>query len=907
MGGSGKTSRNLMKPASIRGRMVRWIWIPALLCLAMGGLLKAKMAKAEERGSIAVIPFRVYGPESLDHLSRGLQKILTLHLESRGFKIISPEVVNKHPLAILPVFDKNALIRLGKDLMANWIVSGSLTQVGRKISVDLKVVDVTEKRDPFSLFVVAEDIDALTETSERIAVSIDNQIVGVVQVELVDVKGNQRIEKEAILAVVETKEGKRLDYKELDKDLRAVYKMGFFTDVKIETEDGLKGKIVTLNVTEKPSIGKIVIQGNKEEKEEKLKEELGIKLYTILDRNEIMQSVNRLREYYKQKGYYNVDIEEKIEPLSNNQVLVRYEISEHEKVYIRKIQFSGNHEFDDDDLLDVMETSDKGFFSWITKSGLLDKKKLEFDVHQITSFYHNQGFIKAKVGEPKVSFEKDKGITIDIEIHEGPQYHVDNVAVEGDLIKPADELLKKIQIGKEKAFNRETVRKDIQTLRSIYADEGYAYADISTRTNENHETHLVDITYSISKGHKIRFERINISGNTVTRDKVIRREMKVAEGDYFSAKALRKSTRNVERLDFFEDIQFQTKKGSAEDLMVLDVSVKEMPTGMFTLGAGYSSEDQAFGVFQVSQNNLFGRGQRLQASVKIGGKSSKYDIRFTEPWLFDKPISAGIDVYSKEREYDDYTTDSLGGAIRFGFPIGIDEFTRGSIKYGYDRSDISGVQEDAALVIRDMEGLNVTSGVTFGILRDSRDKIWNTSRGSYNSLTYEYTGGILGGDVGFNKYIARSGWYFPLFWETVFLVKGTWGFVERRGDEKLPVYQKFQIGGINTVRGFDYADISPVDPETGDKIGGEKMMYYNVEFRFPLAKEQGVVGLIFFDAGNVFTKDENYTFTDIRTSAGGGIRWYSPMGPIRLEYGVNLDPQEDEAKGKWEFTIGGAF
>ncbi|MCG2778072.1 MAG: outer membrane protein assembly factor BamA, partial [Desulfobacterales bacterium] len=856
--------------------MSRWIWIPTLLCLALCGPLKPKIVKAEERGKVAVLPFRVYAPKSFDHLTRGLQKTLTLSLEKRGFKIISPEAVNEHPLAFLPILDMRTLVEVGEDLKADWIIAGSLTQIGRKVSIDLKVVDVSEKRDPFSLFMVAEDVDALKETVERIALNIDNHIVWVVQVDSIDVEGNQRIEKEAILAVIRTKKGDRLDYEQLDKDLRDIYKMGFFKDVKIETEEGPTGTTVTLHVTEKPSIGKIVIQGNKKQKEEKLKEELGIKLYSIFNQNEVKQSVNRLREYYSQKGYYNVDIKEKIEPLPNNQVLVRYEITENEKVYIRKIKFVGNHEFDDDDLQDVMEISEKGFLSWFTKSGVLDKKKLEFDVHKITSFYHNKGFIKAKVGEPKISYEKEKGITITIEIHEGPQYHVGKVAIEGDLVKPADDLLKEVQIGQEKTFNRETVRKDVQALRSIYADEGYAHAEVTPVTKEDSEAHLMDITYTISKRQKVRFARVNISGNTVTRDKVIRREIKVIEGDYFSAKRLRRSTGNIQRLGFFEDVQIQTKKGSTEDLMVLDVNVKERSTGQFSIGAGYSSEDSAFGVFQISQNNLFGRGQRLQASAKIGGISRAFDISFLEPWLFDKPVSGGIDVYNRSREYNEYTRDALGGDLLFGFPLPIDEFTRGTVKYGYDDTDISKVPEDAALEIKEMEGQNVTSSMTFAITRDSRDKLWDTSKGSYNRLRFEYAGGVLGGDIGFNKYIAKTGWYFPLFWDTVFLVNGTWGFVVQRTGEELPVYQKFSIGGIQTVRGFEYESISPRDPETGDRIGGEKMMYYNVEFRFPLAKEQGVVGVVFFDAGNVFTKDETYTFNGIRTSAGGGIRWYSP-------------------------------
>ena len=902
-----RTIHEIWEFLPIGGVISRWIWISALLYLALCGLMIPKIVKAEERGKIAVMPFRVYAPKSVEHLTRELQKRLTVSLEKRKFRIISPEAVNEHPLAFLPILDMRALVKMGEDLKTDWIVQGTLTQIGKKVSIDLKVVDVWEKQDPFSFFMVADDVGALKETVERIALNIDNQIVGVVQVESIDVNGNQRIEKEAILAVIRTQKGDRLDYEQLDKDLRDIYKMGFFKDVKIETEDGLKGKIVTLHVAEKPSIGKIVIEGNKKEKEEKLEEELGIKLYTILDQNEIKQSVNRLKEYYRQKGYYNADIVENIEPLPNNQVLVRYRITENEKVYIRKIKFVGNNEFDDDDLQDVMEISEKGLLSWLTKSGVLDKKKLEFDVHKITSFYHNNGFIKAKVGEPDITYDKEKGITITIEIKEGPQYYAGKIAIEGELVKPAEDLLKKVQIGQEKTFSRETVRKDVQTLRSIYADEGYAYAQVTPITREDIENHLMDVTYTISKKQKVRFERINISGNTVTRDKVIRREIKISEGDYFSANNLRKSTRNIQRLGFFEDVQINTKKGGTEDLMVLDVNVKERSTGQFSIGAGYSSEDGAFGVFQISQRNLFGRGQRLEAAATIGGKSTKYDISFVEPWLFDKPLSGGIDLYNRTREYDEYDRDSLGGALLFGFPLPIDEFTRGTIKYGYDDTDISEVPEDSSFEVKEMEGRNVTSSMTFAITRDSRDRAWDTHSGSYNRLRFEYAGGVLGGDIGFNKYIATTGWYFPLPWDTVFLVKGTWGLVVQRPGEDLPVYQKFKIGGIQTVRGFEFESISPVDPESDDRIGGEKMMYYNVEYRFPLAKEQGVVGLVFFDAGNVFTKDESYTFTDIRTSVGGGIRWYSPMGPIRLEYGYNLDPLEGEPKGQWEFGVGGVF
>jgi len=728
-----------------------------------------------------------------------------------------------------------------------------------------------------------------------------------VRVESVLIKGNRRIETDAILVVIRTKKGDILDYGILDKDLRDIYKMGYFKDVQIETADGTSGKIVIFRVIEKPSIDKIVFEGNKKEGEDKLKKELGIDLYSILDNNEVKQSVNRLKDYYRQKGYYNAEIKDVIELLDNNEVLLKYKITENEKVCISKIQFLGNKRFDDDDLKDIMETSEKGFFSWITNSGYLEKKKLEFDVHKITSFYQNHGYIKAKIGKPKITYVKDKGLTIIIEIDEGPQYGVRTVSVEGELIKPADELLEKVQIKNEKVFNRETVRKDIQTLRSIYGNEGYAYANVDPITKEDNENHLIDIAFVITKGQKVRFERINIFGNTITRDKVIRRELLVIEDDYYNGAALKYSTQNLNRLGFFEDVQIQKRKGSADDLMILDVNVKERPTGSFSFGAGYSSVDDLFGTVQLSQKNLFGRGQQVKAQARIGGTSSLFDIRFIEPWVLDKPVSLDSRIYKWEYEYDDYTKDSFGASLGVGFLVGIDIFTRAYITYSYDDADITDIDDYVSRYIRDMEGRNKTSSMVFEIRRDSRDKPWDTSRGSVNSFSFEYAGGLLGGDIDFNKYFAKSAWYFPLFWKTVILVQGRWGYIEARDDGHIPVYQKFTLGGINTVRGFEYGDISPIDPEYGDKIGGEKMMCYNLEYRFPVLKKQGLVGLVFFDAGNVFEKDESWGFSGIRKSAGLGIRWYSPMGPLRLEYGKNLDPRDDEESGKWEFSVGGAF
>ena len=862
-------------------------------------------AKAE-KGTICILPFQINAAKAYSHLQDGLQKMLALRMKQNGFKTVPIESINKDPVVFSKILQNTELVQLGNRYQADWVVKGSMTQIGDKGSIDLKVVDVSGRKMPFFIFQVVEDLDEIPESVKRLALSVEDRITGVPQVDAIYVAGNRRIEKAAILAVVGTQSGDRLDLDKLDQDLRDIYKMGYFNDVTMDVSDGPSGKVITFNVVEKPSVGKIVFVGNDEYDEEDLNKELGINLYSILDYNAINQSVNRLRDFYKEKGYYNAEIKESTETLPNNEVMLKYNITENDKVYILKIEFKGNKAYDDEQLEDLMETNTKWFLSWITQAGILDKKKLEFDAHKITSFYHNHGYIKAKVGEPKVHYDdKIKGLVVSIDIDEGERYDVDKVNVAGDLIEPADELLKSVDIGKEKVFNRETVRTDMIRLQDIYANQGYAYSEIRPIVKENDENHTADVTYEISKGPKVRFERITITGNQHARDKVIRRELKVMEGDYFSSQGMQRSTENLKRLGFFEDVQFHTKKGSRDDLMNLNVDVKEKGTRTFSFGAGYSSAYSAFVTFQVADENFMGYGQRLSASARIGGKNTEFDIRFLEPWLFDTRLSLGADIYKFTQEYTDYTRSSYGTRISLGAPLYLD-YTRGTLMYAYDSADISDVDENASYLIRDMTGTNVTSSLTLLLNRDSRDRTFNTTRGSINEFSVQYAGGFLQGTEEFTKYRGRSAWFFPMFWNTVFMVQGRAGYIENRGN--LSAYQKFFLGGINTVRGYDYQTISPIDPETGDYIGGETMMVFNLEYHFPLLEEQGVIGIVFFDAGNAWDSGSanSYDFGGLMKSVGAGVRWFSPLGPLRLEYGWKLDTQPlDDSAGKWEFSIGG--
>lgn len=859
-----------------------------------------------EKDKVAVLPFNVNTLKPMEYLKIDLQKGLTHTLSQKGLPVIDPEVIDSYPETGLSLLETKDIISLGKKLEARWIVKGSLTLVGEKVSLDLKIVDTTGERSPISLFMVEDNFDQLDNAISRSAESIYNQIAGVIQIDSVVVTGNKRVESEAILAAVESKKGEAFSYEKLDNDLRSIYKMGYFRDVHVETEDGPKGKIVIFKVTEKPSIASIGFSGNKKKKDKELIKEIGIKQYAILNMDEIRQSINRLKEFYREDGYYQANIQERIEDQPHNEVSLIYEIDEGPKMYISKIEFHGNDHFKDSELRKVMETKKRGLLSWITGSGVVDLKKLEYDTHKINAFYNNHGYIRVKVGQPDISIKEGKGIVISLEIEEGPRFQVGEVKFEGDLIQPRDDLLAKINLDNEKYYNLEVLRSDILTLRNLYANQGYAYVDVSPLTREDDKKHLVDITFKIDQNKRVKFERINIYGNVKTRDKVIRRELKVVEGGYFNGLALQKSAANLNRLGYFENVEMQPRKGSEDDQMVLDIGVKERNTGSFSVGVGYSTFDSALAMVQIAQNNLFGKGQRLSANIKAGARTTEFNVSFTEPWLFDRNLSLGTSAYKWKTKFDEYTKDSLGGALTLGFPTGIDEYTRAAVEYRFEQSDIFDIDPGSALAIREMEGDNLNSSVTLALFRDSRDRPWNTHSGSFNSLSFQYAGGLLGGDIYFNKYLAQSDWYFPYKWDTVLVLRGKIGYVTGRSGGFLPVFEKFFLGGLDTVRGYEFASISPLDPVTGDKIGGEKMWVYNIEYRFPILKEQGVIGLVFFDAGNVFSREEDFAFRG-RRSVGVGFRWYSPVGPIRVEYGYKLDRMGDEPSGLWDFSMGGTF
>jgi len=868
--------------------------------LAVAVLWCAPPAVAQPSAGVIVMPFAVHAPSELGYLREEIPAAMRQQFEEEGAnaRVLDPETAK----AWAETGETDAdLARLAMQTGADYVVRGSLTWIGQNFSLDARLLSSAGDRPAKVFSAVGLGVENLPGVVKKMARDMGLTIFKRQRIADVEVQGNQRIETDAIRRVIKTRAGDVFLAKNAADDLKAVYGMGYFDDVQIRAEPRTDGIALVFTVTEKPTVRSIQLAGNVVFDEEDIRKSLTLKKGSILNIYTVRNDMRRIEEMYKEKNYHNVSVSYQIQPQKNNQADVEYQIDEGRKILIKKILFTGNAAFTESQLKKEIATSEESILSWFTSAGDLNQEILNQDSARLTAFYHNNGYIRARVGDPQVEFEED-GIVITFKVSEGPRFKVGKVDFSGDLLLPKEELMKKIKISKEPFYNRETLRSDVLGLTDIYTGEGYAYADVSPRVEQDNENLLANITFQIDRGKQVYFERIQISGNTKTRDKVIRRELRVYEEELYGGQRLKRGIRNLNRLDFFQNVKVDTAKGSADDRMKMNVEVTEKSTGAFTFGAGYGSEENAFVTASVAERNLFGRGQTLGLRGQLGSKTQKYVLSFTEPWLFDIPLSAGAEAYKWDYEYDEYHKDSIGGKLRFSYPLY--DYIRGYLTYTYDLTDIRNVDEDAALSIQRDEGRHTKSSITLMPRYDSRDSLFNAKEGSVHSVEYEFAG--IGGDVGFNKIVGDSGWYIPLVWKLVGVVHGRAGYVNKLPNWDLPDYEKFYLGGINTLRGFDRDDLAP--KEDGSPVGGEKFIQGNFEIKFPLVEEAGIYGILFLDTGAVYSQDETWDFNKLRESAGPEIRWLSPIGPIRLAYGWILDPKKgDSSSGGFEFSMASAF
>lgn len=712
----------------------------------------------------------------------------------------------------------------------------------------------------------------------------------------VSVKGNRRVETGAILNQVETRVGSLYSREKIRKSVVNIYKLGFFDDIEVDASPKAGGTHLTYIVLEKPTVRNILYEGYKKIDLSDIKEQVDLAAYSILDLNKVKTSKEKILKMYEQKGFFLARVVYSIKRYTKaNEVDITFQIEELDKVKIRKINFVGNQVFSDDKLKKAMATKERGVLTWLTKSDNYQEEIFQGDLENLAYFYHTQGYVQVKVDPPVVTVSADKKwIDIVVAVHEGNSFDVGKIDYDGELLFSVRELREGRLVQPDIVFNREELRKEVLRLADKYKDEGYAFANVNVKSNIREKDREVDLTFQFEKGQKVYFGNINIYGNTNTRDKVLRREILVHEGDLYHETRLRKSVERIQALGFFSEVTYVKPQGDGLDVLDLHITVKERPTGALTVGAGISAGSFVANA-QLSHNNLFGRGHAVSLNANISGESNRFSASFTEPYTFDSLWSSGFDAFKTETRTNDFTELKTGGDARVGRPIG--EYINSFLTYKLEEVRLKDVGAEDLIKA---DGL--TSSVLGTFIFDRRNNRFDPTRGLYDHFSMEYAG--LGGDNYFFKSIFTSRLYhpFPLL-NGVFRANAQLGMVTRTTFRPIPTTERFILGGVNTLRGFESFTIGPTEVSINGRevlVGGDREFFGNVEYEIPLVTEMGVKGVLFYDVGSAFNGS---SIDEIRHDVGFGFRWFSPFGPIRAEVGFPIDRKEGEKGHVLQFAI----
>ncbi|MGH2340055.1 outer membrane protein assembly factor BamA [Segnochrobactraceae bacterium EtOH-i3] len=742
------------------------------------------------------------------------------------------------------------------------------------------------------------------------------------------VTGNKRVDAETIRTYVSVKPGRPYGAANIDESLQSLYATGLFADVKIVRQ----GNNLVVSVVENPIINKVAFEGNKKLTDEQLQSIVESTPRSVMTKAKVQGDVQRILESYRRSGRFRATVDPKVIELSDNRVDLVYEIDEGDKTGVSSISFIGNKAFSDGRLLDVIKTRESGILSWIRTSDTYDPDRLQADEELLRRFYYNNGYADFRIVSTVADLDRERNsFFITFTLEEGDKYDFGEINVESSLqtLNP-DQLRKVVKSRPGKTYSAEAVEKSIEALTIEAAKAGYAFAQVRPRGDRNFENHTISVTYSVEEGPRVYVERLNIRGNTRTRDFVIRREFELAEGDAYNRVLVDRAERRLNNLGFFKTVRITTEPGSAPDRVVVNVDVEEQSTGEVSFGIGYSSSDGVIGDVSVSEKNFLGRGQYVRIAIGGGESQSTQELSFTEPFFLGRRLAAGFDLYNRQfdhndyRSYDDQTT---GGNLRFALPV-TDQMTFNVYYTLYNRDlslgSLSASEVSAA--VYDSLGESVTSMAGFSLVYNALDNNMNPRDGFYARLTQDFAG--IGGDVAFSRTKLEGRYYQELYpaWGVVGMLKAEGGIVQGLGQD-LTLPDQFFIGG-ETIRGFASSGIGPRDSNTDEALGGQYYIAGSAEAVFPipyLPQEVGFSGAVFSDMGTLWNVDSgsaqtwatncntpsnpstcvNVVADDaiLRWTAGFGVLWKSPFGPIRADFAWPI------TMSKWDqpqvFRLGG--
>lgn len=766
----------------------------------------------------------------------------------------------------------------------------------------------------------------------------------------VRISGNDRVEEEAIRVYLRSRPGEPLNEETVDSDIRAIYGMGFFSNVEAHVSEENGRTILTYQLYERPLVREVRVEGNKALSKEEFETAVKIHPRTIFNPIKVRRGIEEAKKAYEKKGFLDAEITYRTETTEAGEAIVTFTVAENDKIGVTEVIFEGNTAFPSDRLKAIMATRQKNFLTRFLNVGVLNRDALKTDIERLTAFYYDNGYINVRIDEPKVERRED-GLVVTIRIDEGEQFQVGEVGFSEDVPGGPEEAKRRVALEPGTTFKASTLRDDVFRLTGYFSDMGYAFVNVEPETEVDPEEKTVHVTYRVDKGPEVYVDRIEIAGNTKTRDKVIRRELRIAEQTLFTATGLQYSRERVQRLGFFEDVNLTTQRGARNDLLNVLVDVKEAQTGAFSIGAGFNSATSVVASARVQENNLMGRGQQLVVGGSIGTRYRNSTISFTDPYFLDTNLTFGVDLFDWRFAFEDFDRSGLGGGVRFfypltalgyesawGFPL---EDVRFGLQYQWERARISNFDPITPDAIRAEKGTKTTSTLTPTLFRNTLNHPFDPTAGSLQQISLGYAG--LGGDTDFTKAELEARFFFPVYnspkWGTFTWMTGGFlgygigdiDFTEKSHigtrDEKileddLPLFERYFPGGINSIRGFGERSLGPreavrvtiSDPDAPSgrrvktylrPIGGSQQLVLNNEISFPLVQQLNLKGVVFSDIGNAFTQRQGIDFGDLRYSVGAGIRWRSPFGPIRVEMGRALNAKQDERTSTMHFSFGG--
>jgi outer membrane protein insertion porin family len=880
-----------------------------MLLLAVLLLSALSWAQTPKIKKVLIFPFKAKG--AAEQLSGDVASVLGAELTREGdIEILSGRAFAEavQPARVDPARVARVMARVESDV-AIW---GTLSKLEDGYSLEVSVLQSSQPQKPKFLSVTGKDMEQLVERIKDLALQISNLSLDRLKIADIKIEGNKRIQKEAILNKLDLKVGGPFHKSKLSDAIRDLYSMGYFEDVQIRADETDKGEVnLHIALKERPSIKDIEIEGNKVFTTDQILDQITTKSFSVISLEKIRDDIAKLKKMYEKEGYYEPQIAYEIKELSPTEANLVFKINEGNKSYLTTVEFEGAKLLTESELKKIMNIKEKSWFWFLDDSGSFTREKLDENRMRLMLYYLDHGFVNVQVGAPQIDI-RDKTVKVVYPIREGERFQIRNVKVEGDLIVPEDKLVEVLRLKPKTWFNRSLVGEDIKALAKIYNNQGYAYVDIEPKQIVNEKYGFVDFTYRIHKGEKVSIEKVDIAGNERTREKVIRRALAIHEGDLYNADKFESTKNSLEGMDFFEAVQLKTAPGSRPDLMNVTVEVMEKKTGSLAAGLGYSSQDGAMGNVNLKERNLFGLGIVVSAKTNLSGRRNTYEGSLAYPWMFDIPLTGSVGGYKTAGKENQYMRESDGFGLNFGFPIyGMWSMSAGIAR---DSSKLSGFEPAFARSVvayyrqyntKAQKFMNTSeNSINLSIGRDTRNSAVIPTAGSKLSVGSRFSG--FGGDVAFTSHTGEAMYYHHLFWKAVLKLKANTTLLAESGPEPIPFDRRVVLGGIQSIRGYRPGEIGPRD-QYGSVIGGDRSLFTNVECLFPILETLKLNGVIFFDAGNAWNVADSPFLKEVKAGFGCGVRWMSPMGPIRLEYGWKVSPQRGEETGAFAFGMGQLF